>query len=1057
MEHVAYRLGIDLGSASLGWAALRLDESGKPDYLLRLGVRIFGNGRQPKTGASLAVDRRLARQQRRRRDRLLRRKRRLLAALREAGLFPVDPGPGEQLKSLNPYELRHRGLSDRLEPFELGRALIHLNQRRGFRSSRRTDRGEDAEKEKGKIAAAVAELKRKLQEAGAESLGSFLYGRLQAGLGTRARRIGEGAKAFYEFYPDRHMVEAEFNLLWDRQAAHHPELLTPEARERIRGILLFQRPLRPVRPGRCSLNPEVDRAPLALPSVQRFRMWQEINNLRWRRPGEVTDRSLGDEQRRAVFNLLESSEKRCFAAIRRAARLPSDAEFNLEGRKRDGLLGNGVAVKLSSDTCLGSRWASLSAEEQDALVSQLVDDAVPDETLLERLKADYALPEENALAVLGVRLPDGYSRLGLPTIQALLPHLEAGMTYDKAVLAAGFEGTNTQGDGSLPELPYYGKVLERHVAFGKGTGNDEERYGRIANPSVHIALNQLRHLMNALIKRYGKPQQVVLELTRDIKLGWERAKEIEAEQAERQRENEALRQELESLGIAPTRENLLRLRLHRELCGSDGLTSTCVYTGEQISISRLFSPEVEIDHILPFSRTLDDSIANKVLCLARANRYKGNRSPWEAFAHSPDGYSWDAILERAARLRRNRHRRFTEDAMQRFEAEGGFLARQLTDTAYMSRLAREYVSFVCADVWVTTGQLTGMLRRAWGLNRLLAHDDVKNRRDHRHHAIDAVVIACIDRSLVKRIADASARASEAHAGRLLEDIPEPWPTFRKGLENALARMVVSYRPEHGVAGSLHNDTAYGLAGEVSGIEPGTATKASVHHYVPLVTLVGRKPEDIRASIPNKWLADSLASLVEANTGDRKALVSALESFGARNSVRRVRWRENLTVIPFSRRDGGPVYKAVVGDGNYCYEIYRGTGGKAEGRVISRFVANGPAYRRFCESPDFHRKAFSGDSLVMRLIPGDMVRLLVDGQDRIYRVQKITTGKITLAYHLGAGDQTRDPLHIPGILPVMTVSPSRLLALRGRRVFVDILGRVFDPGSKDATPNTGGCG
>jgi CRISPR-associated endonuclease Csn1 len=1057
MEHVAYRLGIDLGSTSLGWAVLGLDESGNPDYLMRLGVRIFGNGRHPKTGASLAVDRRLARQQRRRRDRQLRRKRRLLAALREAGLFPVENGPSEQLKSLNPYELRHRGLSERLEPFEIGRAVLHLNQRRGFRSSRRTDRGEDAEKEKGKIASAVAELKRKLQAAGAESLGSFLYARLQAGLGTRARLAGEGAKAYYEFYPDRHMLEAEFNLLWERQTAYHPGLLTPEVRDRIRGILLFQRPLRPVRPGRCSLNPNVDRAPLALPSVQRFRIWQEINNLRWRRPGEVIERSLDDEQRKAVFQLLETAGKRTFAAIRRAARLPSDAEFNLQGPRRDGLLGNSVAADLSRDTRLGPRWNALSAEEQDALVSQLVDDTLSDEVLLDRLKADYSLDDAAAEAVLAVRLPDGYSRLGLSTINALLPHLEAGMTYDKAVLAAGFEGTNTQGDGSLPELPYYGKVLERHVAFGKGTGTDEERYGRIANPSVHIALNQLRLLMNALIKRYGKPTQVVLELTRDIKLGYRRAREIEAKQAERQRENDALRDELGKLGIVPTAENLLRLRLHRELCGTDGLASACIYTGEQISISRLFSAEVEIDHILPHSRTLDDSIANKVLCLARANRYKGNRSPWEAFAHSPDGYSWEAILERASRLRRNRYRRFTEDAMQRFEAEGGFLARQLTDTAYMSRLAREYVSFVCPDVWVTTGQLTGMLRRTWGLNSLLSHDDLKNRRDHRHHAVDAVVIACIDRSTVKRVADASARASEAHAGRLLEGLPEPWPTFRRGIENGLARVVVSYRPEHSVAGPLHNDTAYGLTDDVEGLEPRRAAKAAVHHFVPLVSLAARSPSDIRVSIPNRWLADSLASLVESHAGDRKAQVSALEQFGVSHSIRRVRWRENLTVIPIARRGGGPVYKAVVGDGNYCYEIYGTASGAVDGRIVSRFTANGPEFQQFVRSPDYRTKAFTGEPLIARLIVGDMVRLPVDGQERIYRVQKITQGKITLAYSLGSGDQTRDPLHIPGIRSVITVAPSRFVALHARRVFVDILGRVFDPGSKDASPNAGSRG
>jgi len=781
MPILPYRLGIDLGSNSLGWAALRLDATGEPDYLVRVGVRIFSSGRHPKTGASLAVDRRLKRQQRRRRDRMLRRKKSMLAALRAAGLFPTLLADGEVLKDSNPYELRHRALSDRLEPFQIGRAVIHLNQRRGFRSSRRTDRGEEAGKEKGKIAAAVAILRQKLADAGVESLGSLLYRRQQDGQGTRARRFGEGAKAFYEFYPDRKMIESEFDLLWERQAVFHPSLMTESARDRIKHILLFQRPLRPVRPGRCSLDPTQDRAPWALPSAQRFRMWQEVNNLRWRRPGDVVERPLTDEQRRAVFSSLEASPKCNFTAIRRLAKLPSDADFNLQGVKRESLLGNVTSAALAKEACLAERWGSLAAEEQDALVGHLIDDTLADETLIERLKADYGLSAAQADAALAVKTPDGYARVGLATIQKLLPHLESGATYDKAVLAAGFAGTNTQGDGSFAALPYYGKVLERHVAFGKGEGTEEEHYGRIANPSVHIALNQLRHLVNALIKRYGKPQEVVLELTRDIKLGWKKAREVEAEQEKRQRENQTLRDELEGLGMAVTGDNLLRLRLYRELCGTDGLSAFCVYTGEQISVSRLFSPEVEVDHLLPFSRTLDDSVANKVLCLARANRQKGDRSPWEAFGHSPDGYSWDGMLERASRLRRNRYRRFAEEAMQKYAETGGFLARQLTDTAYMSRLAREYISFICPPnkVWTTTGQLTGMLRGKWGLNKLLSHDDLKNRRDHRHHAIDAMVIATIDRSLVKRVADASARASAAHAGKLLDDLEFPWSSFAR--------------------------------------------------------------------------------------------------------------------------------------------------------------------------------------------------------------------------------------------------------------------------------------
>jgi CRISPR-associated endonuclease Csn1 len=1058
VEKIPYRLGIDLGSNSMGWAVLRLDANGQPDYLVRLGVRIFSNGRRPKDGASLAVDRRLARQQRRRRDRMLRRKRRLIQALRDGGLFPASQSESEKLKSLNPYELRYKGLSDPLRPYEFGRVILHLNQRRGFRSSRRTDRSADAEKEKGKIASAVSVLNSTLADSGLESLGSHLYSRLQAGAGTRARRTGDGANAKYEFYPDRKMLESEFDLLWQRQAAYAPRLLNDELRELVRSILLFQRPLRVVRPGRCSLNPAEDRAPLALPSVERFRIWQEINNIRWHRAGNPDEYPLTDDQRNSLFRALESSATKTFGSLKRLAGLPSDAKINLEGAKREKLVGNRPAHALSKDDHFGRAWNSFSAEEQDAIVAKLVDDTLHDHVLEEQLKSQYGLAPEAASHVLQASTVDGYSRLSLGTIQNLLPHLERGLTYDKAVVAAGYTTTNTDGDGSLVDLPYYGAVLQRHVAFGSGRNedSDELRYGRIANPSVHIALNQLRQLVNALIARYGKPQEVVLELTRDIKLGWNKAREIEAEQKKRQDDNERLRAALGEQGVLVTAESMLRLRLYEEMLGADGLAAQCVYSGEQISRARLFGGDIEIDHILPYSRTLDDSIANKVLCVARANRLKGGQTPAEVFQTSPAGYSWDAILDRASRLRRNRLRRFSPDAMTRFDEGGGFLARQLNDTAYMSRVAREYVSHVCLPnrVWTTTGQLTGMLRAKWGLNKLLSHDfDSKNRRDHRHHAVDAVVIASIDRRLVSSVAASSARGRDT--GRLLSELDYPWASFLPGLDNALKRVVISYRPDHGHAGALHNDTAYGLdcsddAGEVTA---GIAATRMVRRYVPLVSLIDKKPGEVRESICDSHLAENVATALELHKDDKALRRGAVEDIGKAMNCRKVRWRQRETVIPIAGRQSNEPYKFVKGDGNYCYEIWADASGKWTGEVLSMFVANGPEFRAFASSPTYRSRAFSGHQLQMRLVVGDTVRMALDGIEPIWRVQQITKGTITLSHHLASGDATRKPLHIPGLDVVKRVSPSTLRTLQGRRVFVDILGRVKDPGFKDVAPDS----
>ena len=135
----AFRLALDLGSTSLGWALFRLNQDREPTAIIRSGVRIFSDGRNPKDGSSLAVTRRAARAMRRRRDRLLKRKARMLDQLVQHGFFSADPAARKALESLNPYQLRAKGLREALGPGEFARALFHINQRRGFQSNRKTD------------------------------------------------------------------------------------------------------------------------------------------------------------------------------------------------------------------------------------------------------------------------------------------------------------------------------------------------------------------------------------------------------------------------------------------------------------------------------------------------------------------------------------------------------------------------------------------------------------------------------------------------------------------------------------------------------------------------------------------------------------------------------------------------------------------------------------------------------------------------------------------------------------------------------------------------------
>lgn len=241
----------------------------------------------------------------------------------------------------------------------------------------------------------------------------------------------------------------------------------------------------------------------------------------------------------------------------------------------------------------------------------------------------------------------------------------------------------------------------------------------------------------------------------------------------------------------------------------------------------LFTDQVEIEHILPFSQTLDDSLNNKTVATRQANRIKGNRTPLDAkedFAQQ--GWSFEGMLERASLMPKGKRYRFAEDGYQKWLKEDkGFLARALNDTRHLSRVAREYLSLICPqNTRVIPGQMTAMLRGKFGLNDILGLDGEKNRNDHRHHAVDACVIAVTDQGMLQRFAKASASAREKQLNKLVETMPLPWATYREHVGRAIHNIWVSHKPDHGYEGAMHNETAWGLM---------FLGQFGIQHYAPI--------------------------------------------------------------------------------------------------------------------------------------------------------------------------------------------------------------------------------
>ena len=411
---------------------------------------------------------------------------------------------------------------------------------------------------------------------------------------------------------------------------------------------------------------------------------------------------------------------------------------------------------------------------------------------------------------------------------------------------------------------------------------------------------------------------------------------------------------------------------------------------------------MEIEHILPYSRTLDDSLNNKTVCMSRANRIKGNNTPYEAFGVNHEkGYDYEAILQRASCMSKNKGKRFAKDGYERWLKEDkDFIARSLNDTAYLSRIAKEYLSLICPPnrVRAIPGRMTALLRGTFGLNQFLSGDTTKNRDDHRHHALDAAVIGITDQGLLQRFSQASAKAKSLQLNRLVENMPLPWETYREHVERSLKHIVISHKPDHGYQGAMHEETAWGLRSN------GTVTR--------------RVREEGSTQRSREFANKKVVEINSTNNKNRHGVDA----------------NGNLMA-----------YKGYVGGSNYCIEIWHDEKGKYQGDVISTFEAyqvirqlNEVAGVKQLNHPILSQ---SGKSLVMRLMINDYVQLKIDGVKKIMRVVKIAgNGTIYFAEHHEANVDARNR-DATNEFSYITKSAGSLKTAQGSKITVSPIGKV----------------
>lgn len=636
-------LGIDLGTNSVGWALVKLVDD-NPAGLIRAGARVFEAGMDGDLESgqeeSRNKGRRDARSHRRQLWRRARRLKKIFRLLQCYGLLPSREAttPDERQDLVNeldkqilssewfatrrasarfpepdqtlPYILRAAALDGPLEPHYLGRALYHLAQRRGFLSNRKQAAKKD--EVEGTVKSGIKQLR---QDMGELTLGQYL-----ATLSPTERRI-RGP----ERWTHRDMFTEEFDRIWTAQAAHHPDLLTEERRKELRKALFFQRPLwfDPNTIGRCELESGCQRAPMYTILPQRFRLLQKVNDLQIEPPAEAP-RYLTPEERAKLGDALELRGDHTFKQVRDLLGLKK-VTFNLQRGGEEKIPGNRTTSQFYA--VFGKRWLDeMSAEEHEQAILDV--HGIQNQAALKRRGVTHwKLDEKAAEALSEIRLEPEYLNLSRPAVEKLLPLLEQGSPYSEArkqIYPESFQAAE-----ALPTLPALQAV------------ETKKRVGEIRNPAVMRSLTELRKVVNAIIRQNGKPTYIHIELARELK----KPKKVRAAMSKKNRENEAARKKAadrvrEITGDSyPSRDDIRRVQLFDDCHGQ------CVYCGENIPGKNFLGREsqVDIDHIIPFSRSLDDSYVNLVVCHSSCNRAKGNRTHSKLFRANATTRSWTGL------------------------------------------------------------------------------------------------------------------------------------------------------------------------------------------------------------------------------------------------------------------------------------------------------------------------------------------------------------------------------------------------------------------------------
>lgn len=757
-----YSLGLDIGTSSVGWAVLDLEKERIHD----LGVRIFERPEDPQNGDSLAKPRRDARSARRR----LKRRRQRLNHLKQ---FFIDQNiltknrveevlsNKSDFNKLDVYALRSKAITEELSPEELLKVLYQIAKRRGFKSNRKVV--EESDKEDGRVTKALKANEQFLIENNYTTVGDALSHDAKYAAHKRNKRndyTNSFARSDFLHELENIIRVQQHYALKNIPAQAINDLIYGVSDGQVTNVnaIMYQRPfmtkeLIEKMVGECTFEKGEKRAPKASYSFEVFRLASDLSHLvfiprnasKRQAKRENLEIKLSSEQIRKVIDAAKNQKGLTYKKVRGIAGISDDyVPKDVRGKKKDDdEFGEGNTfggLKAYSDIRsalkdLPEDWAKIDNETMINQVAYILTTQKADQGIRTELN-QLPLSDKAKEAIIRIKPTNfkAFGHLSIKALQKITENLLKGMTYDKACEAAGYD-------------------------FKKQSVSLEQ----ITNPVVKRAITQTLKVVRAIERKHGKPYFIKVETARDLAKNFKDRKAIENENKENQARNQSIVQTLnENNIVTPTGQQIIKVKLYREQNG------VCLYSGKPIDFETMLRDNnaYQIDHIVPFSRSNNDGMTNKVLVLTEENQKKSNKTPFEYFG--ADDQRWKEYAARVEAIYKTRDVKTADKATNvvNYKYNGyamrkkqnlllqvykndSWNVRALNDTRYITRFIQNYlrqmVDFAKGEekqrVVAPNGTTTAYLRKRWGL--------AKDRTDDvLHHAKDAAVVAAIDMGIV---------------------------------------------------------------------------------------------------------------------------------------------------------------------------------------------------------------------------------------------------------------------------------------------------------------------